>query len=524
MNTEQQSLHNAQNGTQNGTQSDAQGTFADVVQTLQASTRSENNALMYATTGNPFLDFMFIVPSLRVKRLYNTASWQDTTQTLFQRAWSVSPAHALALLFWLRDPRKGAGERDTARLLFRWVHAEHHDVFINLVPYIPAYGRWDDLLEYDTDPYVVDYVAATLALDMRSSHPSLLAKWMPSETSGAKSRALHKRWQKALSHIPAFSTPRKYRKVLSQLREKLKVVERDMSLNRWGDIIYEHVPSKAMLLYRKAFQRHDPERFLEYVQSVLENKTKMSANVTLPHEVVWKVLNTPSESESEHAVLEAIWRSIPRDHLPKVLVVVDTSLSMYPSPAKIGPIHIALGLGLFFAESLPEPLTNSFITFSAKPTMQKVRGETLLQRVRSIAAQDFGLNTNLMAVAQLVASVCAAKKVPQSELPEMILIISDMQFDQAVSYPDVDIKNIFASYGYQAPLLAFWNVASSSVQVFPSTAKTSGVVLLSGFSPKLLSLVLRGSVTQPELLLDEIYRDYSFVFDLVKNRQESAQK
>ena len=59
--------------------------------------------------------------------------------------------------------------------------------------------------------------------------------------------------------------PREYRHMLTALRRHLDVVEARMTANDWLSINYERVPSKAGLTYRKAFLKHDQERYSKYI-------------------------------------------------------------------------------------------------------------------------------------------------------------------------------------------------------------------------------------------------------------------
>ena len=50
---------------------------------------------------------------------------------------------------------------------------------------------------------------------------------------------------------------KEYRQILSKLRNHIDIVERKMSSDRCGEIKYAAVTSKANLIYKNAFIRHD---------------------------------------------------------------------------------------------------------------------------------------------------------------------------------------------------------------------------------------------------------------------------
>ena len=132
-----------------------------------------------------------------------------------------------------------------------------------------------------------------LMLDVQCKTPSLLAKWLKSEnTSSSKSRALANKTREAF-HM----NHKEYRKTLSTLRERIKVLERLMSENRWDEIEFDKIPSKAGLVYRNAFARHDLERTLNnpeiktYAEFIKDTETKVNAKTLYPYEVVAKAYN-----------------------------------------------------------------------------------------------------------------------------------------------------------------------------------------------------------------------------------------
>jgi len=117
-------------------------------------------------------------------------------------------------------------------------------VFDHILSYVPVYGRWDDIVEYVSDPKVVSVIREQLNLDLGSEDGvSLLAKWMPSiNTSSKETVSLAHRWVKALGW-----TPVQYRKNLSTLRGKIKLVETLMSQNQWDTISYGQMRSSVTM-------------------------------------------------------------------------------------------------------------------------------------------------------------------------------------------------------------------------------------------------------------------------------------
>ena len=133
---------------------------------------------------------------------------------------------------------------------------------------VPAMGRWDDLMySLEGTPLessMMNYIYRQFQEDLRSETPSLLAKWLPS--CNASSLETRRLGRKICSNFNL--TQRQYRKSLSLLRKRINIVERLMSENKWDDIDFSKLPSRAGLIYRNAFARRDEtsERYKEFAQ------------------------------------------------------------------------------------------------------------------------------------------------------------------------------------------------------------------------------------------------------------------
>ena len=121
------------------------------------------------------------------------------------------------------------------------------------------------------------------------------------------------------------------------------------------------------------------------------------------------------------------------------------------------------------------------------------------------------MSTNLHAAFENILSVAVNGNVPQEEMPSMLLIFSDMQFNRCVRYDDTAMNMIerkYAEAGYQVPAIVFWNLNSSDN--VPVTADKSGAALVSGFSPAILTALLSENLaefTPRNIMLKAIMND-----------------
>lgn len=469
--------------------------MSTLAQKFNQSTVTENGAPSFASTDSALLDLFYQIGGLR------GANPQKAID-LFDAAFAASPEHAIRILFWARDVRGGAGERQVVRDILK--HTAESGRFGRLVVQslihnVATYGRWDDLMAFWGTEY--ESAAATYWVLNIEQGNGLAAKWAPRKDSkGAKPLRDAKGFNEKLWR--KFVVPR------------TEVVEQKMCANRWEDIDYEKVPSLAMTRYNTAFGRHDGVRFSQFGTAVAEGTAKVNAGAVYPYDIVkglglgnmWWDENRETANED---VLQAQWDSLPNymegvDE--RILPVVDTSGSMGVAVSgQTTALDVAVSLGLYISERNVGKFQNEFVTFSAVPHFQRVEG-TLKQRATSMMKADWDMNTDFHAVFEKLLNTAHRYNLSQEEMPTKILVLSDMQFDQAHNRYDTpfeDMRSAFEKSGYEFPQLVFWNLASRAGNV-PLTKHESGAALVSGFSPAILTSLLGGSLTPESVMMDAI--------------------
>lgn len=468
------------------------------------STETTNGAKAFKSTLDLNVDLFGKISASR--------SDADSIVPLYLRALEEDPETALRILFNSRDIRGGQGERNVFRHLLLNTPFEIRE---KIIPLIPIYGRWDDLFVLDGCidwNRVVDFVISKLNHDNdpETEHPSLLAKWMPSiNASSKKTKALGKQFAKRMN-----LSEKEYRVMLSNLRKKIDLVEHKMCSNNWSEIEYSKVPSKAGLMYRKSFIKHDLERYNQFMLSAVKLENKVNASALYPYEIAEKVTKAYTHVDpTEELVLQAFWQNLP-DYMDgksfKGLVVADTSGSMTSAIGNVKPIDVSISLAIYIAERNAGVWKNKFITFSENPEMQTIIGDTIVDKIKNLSKADWGYNTDLIAVFKSILKAAKADSVAPEDMPEKIFIISDMQFDQACNSNTrtnfEQIKKNYAKYNYKMPDLIFWNVNGSAN--VPMTIHDTGTCLVSGCSPSILSAVLTGEVISPiDILKQAVYTE-----------------
>ena len=444
--------------------------------TRQENALTANGAITNSTTLNNCLDLFFVIGSS-----HNMS--EDEILKMFKKAEIEDQDTAWRIAFWSRDCRGGAGHKRAFRIISKYYAQNHPDLWAKLSIITNEYGSWKDffLTEEITDD-TLNFLDIQLE---ESPNANLLAKWYPRK--GKWFSAMHKFLK---------CSPKDFRK---RLVNKTDVVETKICSNDWGNIEFSKVPSVAMNRYRTLFYLNDYSRFDKYIKDVLEGKQKINSSVLYPHTLVNEMLNV---ARDEGNAIQAQWENLPNfmeGSKERIIPVCDVSGSMMGLP-----MAVSIGLGLYISERNEGIFKDAFITFSESPEMQYVKGNTLMERVEFVHSSDWGFNTNLIAVFNLILSRAVKYNLPKDQMPTKILIISDMEFDEAASItPYSNINNLYNAHDYELPEIIFWNV-NGRIGNNPVNESTLKAGLVSGFSPSILKHILKGEVASPTQLMMEI--------------------
>lgn len=490
-------------------------------ETLNNETQlTENGAVGFKTTGKALLDLNFSITSLRNKS-------EDYIVNKFVDAFYEDKLLAVKWLFYARDAREGVGERRTFRAIMKYLAENHSDIAKAVVPLVAEYGRYDDLwclLDTEVKDDVIALIKTQLKADlinMSENKPiSLIGKWICSSNASSKET---KRLAKIIREGLGLSE-KEYRKTLSKLRAYLNVVEVKMSAKEWNEIDYSAVPSRANLIYNSAFLRNDEERRREYLAALErgDKNVKINAGVLFPHDIVHKYIDGNGwysrRLKSKDTTLEELWKALP-DFVKgsgNTICVADGSGSMTTTVGgtNVTALDVANALAIYFAERSSGQFKDNYITFSARPQLVDFsKANSLREKIEIALRHNEVANTNIEAVFDLILKTAVSKNMTQDELPQNILILSDMEFDSCVctssgwGRPKQTLFDTFAQryaeHGYKLPRLVFWNICSRTGTI-PVKQNDLGVALVSGFSPAVVKMVLSNSTDPFECLLEQL--------------------
>jgi hypothetical protein len=446
---------------------------------------TENGMATNSTSLNLCVDLFFQIGAMRgqdKQRLIN----------VFTKAFGENPLTAMRLLFWARDVRGGAGERKIFRDIIEYLANNRTEVLGKNLQLVSEFGRWDDLLVLVGTP--LEAQALGLIAEALNAKNGLCAKWMPRPNVGNREK---KRWASSLRKYMGLS-PKEYRKLLV---ENSNTVEQLMCAREFTMIDYSKLPSKAMSDYMKAFSKNDLARFQEYLTSVEKGDTKINAGAVYPYDIV------KSMKQGNARGANAQWEALPNyleNSKERFLPVVDVSGSM-ECPAGQNPnvtcMDVSISLGLYISQRNVGPFQDAFVTFSSSPSLQYLKG-SLSERYNQLRRADWAMSTNIQAVFDLILNKAKASKVSEDEMPTMVLILSDMEFDYAGGRNWNDtaqqmIERKYTEAGYTMPKIVYWNIQSRGDNNKPVQFDKNGTALVSGFSPALLTNLLAGKEMTP---------------------------
>ena len=451
----------------------------NLIDALQVKdTVTENGMATNSSPLNQCVNLFFQIGAMRgvdKKRLLTKVS----------KAFNEDPLTTIKIIFWARDVRGGAGERQIFRDCLSWLCDNHKEVLYKNIHLISEYGRWDDILTLVGTQNCWD-TALEMIKSALTNEDGLCAKWMPRK--GVKANIIRRYLQ---------LSPKQYRKLLVRLTD---VVETKMCAKDWESIDYSKLPSLASSRYQKAFIKNDESRYETYKQALVDGVTKINAGAVYPYDIIKSI-----KHGGEKVVAQAQWDSLPNymeGITERVLPVVDVSGSMETPAGNNGNVtcmDVSTSLGMYISERNEGAFKNAFITFSSRPQLQLLEG-SLTDRLDQLERADWGMNTDLQATFKLILDQAVKHNVPVSEMPTKVLILSDMEFDSAISgnwdsvtdwNPTAQemIKGMYEESGYEMPGIVYWNIQSRQDNV-PTRFDEMGTALVSGFSPAIMKTIL----------------------------------
>jgi hypothetical protein len=172
---------------------------------------------------------------------------------------------------------------------------------------------------------------------------------------------------------------------------------------------------------------------------------------------------------------------------------------------------------MYCAEKAKGPFAGHYVSFSRTPKLVAVEGIDFVDKVKRVYETNLCENTNIEATFDMLLNTAIANHCTQDDLPQNIVIISDMEFDQGTRqgyYADphsINSHNVetvmegvarkWAAHGYKMPHLIYWNVQARQANI--PMLGNGPISYVSGFSPSIFQTIMTGK-TGYDLMMEKL--------------------
>jgi len=469
--------------------------------------KTTNNATQYKHTGSHLLDLFYAVGSSR-----NEEAWKNLVG-LFDNAFLDDEIKACAILLWARDIRGGMGERESFRRCYAELIKNNPKLAEKVTELIPLVGRFDDLkIAFGTK---LEHLALKVWSTELEGGNSLAFKWVNIKKDKVLRRYLRK-------------NPKDFRKYIVQGRTGT-IVEEKMCAGKWEEIEYGKLPSVAGARYGNAFKRHDEKRYQEFLG---DDEQSINTKALYPHDVYRTIKYGDND-----ALGDKLWKDLPDMEIKSnILCMADVSGSMdCPASGQITCLDVSVSLALYLAQRNTGTFNNKVMTFSQSPQIINLPKDKSISKILNIISRmNWQQNTDFEAAYREILKDAKANHAKPEDMPEYLLVLSDMQFDVAtrkdyrfgsraslfnntnseIETSDDELpmfehmRKEFESNGYKLPKIVFWNLNGATYGGAPACKSSDNVALISGFSPKILEAVLRDGELIPVKVMEDTIAKY----------------
>ena len=158
-----------------------------------------------------------------------------------------------------------------------------------------------------------------------------------------------------------------------------------------------------------------------------------------------------------------------------------------------------------------------FLSFSESPELIKIEGDSVQERLNNITQAHWGMNTDFEKAYMHILRVAKKHNVMKDSMPSMLLVLSDMQFDESQNdgMPHFNhMKEEYEKCGYDLPKIVFWNLDAHFGT--PAQCSDDSVAMVSGFNPKIMEAVLNAEDFNPISVMMEALKPISELLDCSK--------
>ena len=491
---------------------------------LNKTGKTWNEAVSYLSTQSTILDYFSKCGSYRNRT-------QEEVNADMARIFAEDSNLALKVVFYNRmitrkvkglvkteTVQKGQGSKDEFVKSLVWLENNYPELLYKNLYLIPAVGCWKDLFYDSPTSKFFYYISPSKVYHLVEKclqdpyNRALLAKYLPKIRSNRNIiNDRHRRlngWAKELCKYLDWNE-KDYRKFKSNPDNVAHLWQRQACSNQWDSIDFNTIPGKALMKLmafgrdkKNTIERHNLElSFMDWI-----SKQKIAKFTGYPYELYQKAKNSKRSLMQKYTfdrqfegLIELAKQNVNPEVLKRgVLCALDTSGSMsseydFNPLSNLAPIDICIGLGIYFSSLLQGYFKDHVIMFDEQSRIVKLKG-SFCDKVDQISreATAWG-NTNFQSVIDEIVRVRRYNpNIPVEDYPQILLVVSDMQFDCVGSVEtnyEVVVRKL-ASVGLMPITLIWWQVNGRFTSDVPSTMSDADTILLSGYDSSIVTAIL----------------------------------
>lgn len=499
---------------------------------------TENGAISYSTIGSALLDQFGKAGSYRGRDIDDV--WADQS-----KLWAEDSESALKFPFYLRmitrqtnivggkkteKVQRGAGSRDEAFKRLLWIAKYHPDEFYRNLWLLPVVGSWKDLwtlLAFDgANEYLKeDKFFEVIAEGINDpNHRDLVKKFMPRIRSDKKcttdwakrTNALAKRFASAAGW--SYKDYRNYKST-----GKAHKFQTIICKGLYNNLDWNAIPGKALLnlVSGKFLKAHNlTDTYINWLKAQPVAKFNGYA-FELGHKIDRMGCNNPDLATkiTVDKQFDGLIATASKNNgaiKGNVLCALDTSGSMTcPIQNNITAYDVCVSLGIYFSELNKGAFHNTVAMFDNTSYLKTLSGSFSDKWAQIKNEPDAWGSTNFQSVIDLIVETRNNHpEIPVEDFPTTLLVVSDMQFNPAlsmrlngkrcsiISTPELEKTNyqmamdklsaVFPKEFVDNFKIVWWYCANRETSDFPSTMDDAGTYMISGFDGAVISFLLGG--------------------------------
>jgi hypothetical protein len=493
------------------------------------NTLTENGAIAHSTTGSTLADQFSKAGSHRGRNISVVFAEQSQLHNQYG-IW------ALRFVFYLRmitrvvkffdesttcEVQRGQGNRDESYKRYLWYLANYPEVFYKNLDLFCTIGSEKDMFEllWYAEQYKISVdikkclMETIISTDGGIFNNNLLLKYLPLQKANSKCKTDRAKFRNKLAKIVA-NIAELNAKDLRKLKSsgQAHTWQQHISRKLFQSIDFNKISGKALLnlVSGKFLTNHNLEnKYIGWIKSkpvakftgyVYQLGAKVKHNISL-------ALKYTIDKQFEGLIqLTKDSKSSKR----KVICAIDRSGSMETPVANTTAMNIAESLGIYFSSLLEGEFKDWVIRFSRRSEWLKLTG-SFSEKKLQMDWGDCPSNTDFQSI---IDSFVRTRKnfpnIPESDFPDTLLVVSDMQFDMPSFYRHVNmdldtnyqiakqkLSEVFSSEYCNNFIFIWWDCTSRITTNQPQNIEEPGGYFMSGFDGAALTLLL-GSIENKE--------------------------